>query len=630
MARPLQARAEAARAASPFASFPPMPLATILLTAVGFGFLTGLIEVTAHLVRRHGLGRILAFGPDFLWMTPLANGFVFLLVGLLLVLLSLLSKRLRAPVVIYAVLGTAMIFGPLLLVEQLHKGASFLFAMGFGTAIARGLAPRTEKVTRAFKWMVPVLLIVLPGLGAVRYALLRRNEHLAVANRDPAASGAPNVLLLVLDTVRNWNLGFAGYWRPTTPNLAKWVERSTSFTRTLSTAPWTGPSHSSMFTGHLPTDVSANWDSPLDGTWKTLAEVLRDHGYATAGFVGNYRYVGSANGLDRGFDRYEDYPVTFEQVLRSAQLSAHAFTLRGVAEQLGKRRLIRGGKDAAEVNREFLGWLEGREDANRPFFAFLNYFDAHAPYTPPRPWDSTFAVHKDPQRAQRYWDQMERVFGPGPLPRQFLEETYDAYDGGIAYLDFQIDSMLKVLEQRGALNNTIVIITSDHGEHFGEHGLIQHGNSLFLPLLNVPLVIHYPARVPLGLKVQAPTSLRDLPATVLDLAGVQGSGIPGRSLMEWVRANPDSTRRDTLFSAVDWHKLFPKWPVSPVLRGNMRSIVLDSLHYIRNGDGVEELFHLGRDSRETVNLAKMADYAGELARHRGALDGQTEGRKGGK
>ena len=614
-----------------------MPASAILLSAVAFGFATGLIEVTIHLVRHYGLGRILAFGPDFIWMTPLANGFVFLLIGLLLVLVSLLVRRLRTPVVVYAVLGTAMLFGPLLLVEQIHKAAALVLAMGFATGIARGLAPRADGVTRALRWVVPSLLLLFPALGGVRYALLRRAEHLAVSRRDPATGGAPNVLLLVLDTVRNWNLGFSGYWRPTTPKLAKWVERSTVFERTLSTAPWTAPSHATMFTGHLPTQISANWDTPLDGTWKTLAEVLRDHGYATAGFIGNYRYAGSATGLDRGFDRYTDYPVSFEQMLRSAQLSARVFTLGGVAEQLGKRRLIQGGKDAAEVNREFLDWVAGRKDANRPFFAFLNYFDAHAPYTPPPPWDSLFATGRaagpaggNHERSRRYWDQLERVFGPGPLPRQFLEETYDAYDNGIAYLDFQIDSLLTVLEGRGVLNNTMVIITSDHGEHFGEHGLIQHGNSLFLPLLNVPLVIYYPARVPLGLKVGAPASLRDLAATVLDLAGITGSGVPGRSLMEWVKATPVRDRRDTLFAAVDYHRLLPKWPPSPVMRGDMRSIVLDSLHYIRNGDGSEQLFHLGRDSRETVNLASLPEFAADLARHRAALDGQAGGRAGGR
>ena len=618
--------------------FRPMPATATLITALGFGFVTGLIEVTIHLVRHYGLGRILAFGTDFIWMTPLANGFVFLLIGLLLVLVSLLVRRLRAPIIVYSILGTALLFGPLLLVEQIHKAAALVLAMGFATGIARGLAPRSEGVTRVLKWVVPSLLLLLPSLGGVRYALLRRAEHLAVARRDQAAGGAPNVLLLVLDTVRNWNLGFSGYWRPTTPKLSKWVERSTVFERTLATAPWTAPSHATMFTGHLPPDLSANWDTPLDGTWKTLAEVLRDHGYATAGFIGNYRYAGSATGLDRGFDRYTDYPVSFEQALRSAQLSARAFTLGSVAEQLGKRRLIQGGKDAVEVNREFLDWVAGRADQSRPFFAFLNYFDAHAPYTPPPPWDSTFGAGGraggqaggEGQRAQRYWDQMERVFGPGPLPRQFLQETYDAYDNGIAYLDFQIDSMLTVLESRGVLNNTMVILTSDHGEHFGEHGLIQHGNSLFLPLLNVPLVIYYPARVPLGLKVGAPASLRDLAATVLDLAGISGSGVPGRSLMEWVKATPDSARRDTLFSAVDYHRLLPKWPPSPVMRGDMRSIVLDSLHYIRNGDGSEQLFHLGRDSREVLNLATRPEFTAELARHRSALDGMTDRRNDGR
>jgi arylsulfatase A-like enzyme len=216
------------------------------------------------------------------------------------------------------------------------------------------------------------------------------------------------------------------------------------------------------------------------------------------------------------------------------------------------------------------------------------------------------------------------------LPRQFLKRLTTRYDGGIAYLDFQIDSLLTILEQRGVLNHTIVVITSDHGEHFGEHGLIQHGNSLFLPVLNVPLVIYYPAGVPLGVKVQEPASLRDLAVTVLDLAGIQGSGMPGRSLMEWVRPTRDSTRSDTLYSAVDYHRLLPKWPPSPVMKGNMRSIVLDSLHYIKNGDGTEELYHLGRDSRETVNLATLPQYASELARHRAALGGGAEGRRGGK
>jgi len=243
---------------------------------------------------------------------------------------------------------------------------------------------------------------------------------------------------------------------------------------------------------------------------------------------------------------------------------------------------------------------------------------------------SSLARGEDHEVSDRYWARMEQVFGPGPLPRQFLEETQNAYDGGIAYLDHQIDSLLTQLESRGLLRNTIVVITSDHGEHFGEHGLIQHGNSLFLPLLHVPLAIHAPGRTPAGMRVPIPASLRDLAATILDLAGAPNPGLPGRSLMAYVQPPFDPGRRDTLFAAVDYHRLLPKWPPSPVLKGDMRSVVLDSLHYIRNGDGTEELYHLGQDSRETRNLAGAVEYRAELERHRGALGGKAERRRGGE
>lgn len=602
-----------------------MSIPAILLTALGFGLATGLIEVSVHLVRKLALGRILGFGMDFVWMTPLANVAVFVLLALLFLLAAIPIRKLRTPLVVYAFFATAMGFGPLLLADRIHKAAALVLALGVGVGLARALAPSWGGVTRLLGRAVPVLLVLLPVYGWARHALRGRTERQAEESRSPAAAAAPNVLLLVLDTVRAWNLGFQGYWRPTTPKLQRWLERGVIFERALAPGPWTTPSHATLFTGFLPTELSANWDTPLDRRQTTLAEQFRASGYATAGFVGNYRYAGSASGLQRGFDHFEDYPVTVEQAFRSAQLSARVFTLGRIAEQLGKRRLIQGGKDAIEVNGEFLSWLDQSRPPSRPFFAFLNYFDAHAPYTPPPPWDSTFAG-RDLETVHRYWSRMEEVFGPGPLPRQFLQETQDAYDGGIAYLDFQIDSLLTQLESRGLLHNTVVIVTSDHGEHFGEHGLIQHGNSLFLPLLHVPLAFYAPTLLPPGIRVQTPVSLRDLAATILELAEVPRGGVPGRSLLEWIRPPADLVRTDTLLAAVDYHRLLPKWPVSPVLKGDMRSIVLDSLHYIHNGDGSEELFHLGRDSRETRNLAGLPEFQPELARHRNALE-KVGGRK---
>jgi arylsulfatase A-like enzyme len=597
---------------------PPAPPAwnppTILAVAAACGLAAGLVEVLSHTVRSLLFGRILAFGRDYFWMTPLGEFLVFLALGLVVIGLAVLIRPLRRPAVVLALFGGLAVFAPLLLVDQIHKAASAVLALGVGVALARTLAPRAGRVGRVATRLVPVLLAVLLAIGVVMVARRRGTREEAAGAR----AAGPNVLLLVLDTVRAWDVGWMGYYRPTTPRLSEWVAQGAMFNRMLATSPWTAPSHGSMFTGHLPTEISVNWDTPLDRRQPTLAEVMRDAGYATAGFVGNYRYAGSATGLDRGFGHYDDYPVTVEQVLRSAQIPARIFALPGVAERLGERRILHGGANAGDLNRRFLRWVAGHGD--RPFFAFINYFEGHAPYLPPAPWDSLFLRARD-ERAERYWDAVQQIYGPGPFPREFLRETRDGYDGSIAYLDFEIDSLLTELQQRGVLQNTVVIITSDHGEHFGEHGLVQHGSSLYLPVLNVPFAIRAPGRVPAGAAVNQPTSLRHLAATVLDLAGVRNPGLPGRSLMRWFDPGPDAApAADTLFAAVDASRLLPKWPPNqPILRGDLRTVVLDSLQYILNGDGLEQLFNNGRDFWQVRNLVGLPDFAGPLQAHRAAV-----------
>jgi len=179
--------------------------------------------------------------------------------------------------------------------------------------------------------------------------------------------------------------------------------------------------------------------------------------------------------------------------------------------------------------------------------------------------------------------------------------------------------VLRTLEARGALANTIVVITSDHGELFGEHGIVAHGNNLYLPVLHVPLLLVAPGRAPGAVRIQTLASLRDLPSTILDLAGIPNPGLPGRSLAPaW---NPLAPRvpADTLFAAVEYNRLLSRWPPSPVLFGTMKSVVLDSLQYIVNGDGREELYHLGHDSWQVRNLAGDPAWAAELERYRAAL-----------
>jgi arylsulfatase A-like enzyme len=549
-------------------------------------------------------------------------------VALVLLAIGVLVPRLRSPKVVVAVCGAVAAFGPLLIAEQIHKAVTGFVAISVGVGLARAVTDG-QRLGRFFRRAAVAGLALAAVTGGSMIAV--RHRLPAAPPLRPSASSPPNIVLLVLDTVRAWDIGWMGYWRPTTPKLEAWVRRGVVFDRMLSTSPWTTPSHAAMFTGRLPTEFSASWTTRLDRAWPTIAEVLHERGYATAGFVGNYRYAGSASGLDRGFDRYVDYPVDLEQVLRSGQITARALSLPGAAEWFGSRRLIHGGAYGGTVNRHFLEWVGQQHD--RPFFAFLNYFDAHAPYLPPAPWDSLFLRGQDRERSDGYWARIGQLYGFPYFPKEFLEETKDAYDGSIAYLDFQIDSMLTVLEQRGLLQNTVVIVTSDHGEHFGEHGLIQHGSSLYLQLLHVPFAIMGKG-VPAGERVGDVASLHNIAATILDLSGGPDARIPGRSLMEYAR-QPDLVRQDTLFAAVDFHRQLPKWPPNqPVLRGNMRTVILDSLQLILNGDGVQEFYQLGRDPWQVQSLTGVPEFGGALERYRGALGtllktgGRTDGQTG--
>jgi arylsulfatase A-like enzyme len=252
-------------------------------------------------------------------------------------------------------------------------------------------------------------------------------------------------------------------------------------------------------------------------------------------------------------------------------------------------------KDAAEVNREFLEWIQSNGD--RPFFAFLNYMDAHSPYI----------------RRQEY---VSRLGSPAPVnlphrePGDWLIDELapwrEDYDSSIAYLDHQVGALLDELEARDLLQSTLIIITSDHGEQFGEHGIVGHGNSLFIPLLHVPFIVLYPPGVPAGLRVPEAVSLANLPATVLDVLNLRAGSVPGKSLARFWTAKAGSGRSvEPVFSDLDLIISNPKYVV------NLRSVVNDGYHYIFNRyDGWKALFHWATDIHEEHNLAASKDHQG--------------------
>ncbi len=266
--------------------------------------------------------------------------------------------------------------------------------------------------------------------------------------------------------------------------------------------------------------------------------------------------------------------IARERSLWAVKRALQSFDLRlGEAPEFDRRH-------AALVNREFLDWQ--RELDGRPFFAFLNYFDAHGPYDPPAPFRARFAAEPTPE---------------------------DRYDGGIAYMDHEIARLLDALRRRGVLDNTIVVVASDHGELFGEWGQKGHGNNVYVPLLHVPLLVRYPARVPGGVRIEESVTLRDLARTITDLTGLDvGPPFPGASLATlWdSSATPERSAVIADFEGGDT-------PEKPTNAPPMVSVIDDTLQYIRQEDGVEKLFDLRTVTSDSTNLIGRAERAASLA-----------------
>lgn len=589
-----------------------MPLRPLLALSLSAGLLAGFGELLGHGVRRFLLHEFLFLGPDVIWTAPLVNALIFLLVGLGIFLIGRLVPRLVNLAVAAGSFAGLAAFGVFYIFPQFHRVAALVLAAGIGVQAGRWAARQgVERLgVLARRMLVAQLVVVILLAGLVRGSQ-RWTERRALAALPGAQTGRPNVLLIVLDTVRAFNLSLYGYGRNTSPSLDAFAAGGTTFERAFSTAPWTLPSHASMFTGLWPHEMSADWLVPLDPGIPTLAEAMARHGFVTVGFSGNTNYVSREVGLARGFVSFEDYVLTPGLMLRNSSL------VRVVSRNRTLRRLVGeddalGRKDARSINRSFFRWLDQRP-ANRPFFAFLNFYDAHRPYLPPPPYDRMFVppgTAPDPR--------LHRTGKPGDDQR--VETTAwaeNAYDGGLAWLDSQLGVLFAELSRRGLTDHTLIIITSDHGEEFGEHGLFDHGNSLYRQAVQVPLVIRGTGVVPVGERVSAPVSLRDLPMTVLDLVGLGGQEhFPGGSLAR--HFGPGGAAADTLLQAV--RKAIRQPERYPAARGDLVSVTREGMRYIRNlGSGEEQLFDLDHDSLEQHDLSKAPAQEARLVGMRSAL-----------
>jgi arylsulfatase A-like enzyme len=313
-----------------------------------------------------------------------------------------------------------------------------------------------------------------------------------------------NVVLVSIDTLRHDHLGCYGYPRDTSPAIDRLAREGVLFETAVSSTTWTLPAHVALLTS-LPDVVhGVLWDTDaIDGNRVTLTEILRDNGYRTGGvFTGPYLLP--RFGFEQGFDSYIDATLYDKKLAGSDVL---------VASKRG--RTTPGAMDKVEE------WLEQEQD--KPFFLFIHLFDAHPDFDPPAPYDTMF----DP-------DYTGKVSGKGVFHNEHINKSMDPrdldhlvalYDGEIRFVDDAgITRLVSALTERKLIKRTLIIITSDHGEEFFEHGEFGHRLNLYDTTLRIPLIIWRPGLVPSGTAVKEQVRIIDVMPTILDLLGLPLGG----------------------------------------------------------------------------------------------------------
>ena len=578
--------------------------------AATLGLLAGLVEGAALLLLQQAelLGWRTARVPvwtEIIIISPLVTAAVFLTAGVCVIAIASAARRvaasMTADVVVLAVCGFLMWFDWLTLLGRLRVYAVVPLSLGLASVMVRWYRRDAPAAPAWIRSGLPLLgaATILVALGT--YGRTWINERAALGRLPAAASGSPNVLIVVLDTVRADHVSSYGYPRATTPFIDRLGSEGAVFDNAYSTSSWTLPAHGSLLTGLLPRDHGAT-TARLDGAHPMLSEALLARGYRTAAFSANLDWFTRRHGFGRGFIRFGDFFQSFGDKA-GRTLFGRMFD-EYVADRLHVTPL-RSRVLAADINRAAIQWLD-RSASSAPFFLVLNYFDAHGPFEPPQPWRRKFSSVPNPGGLIREGTLRQRP----RLTAAQLQGEIDAYDGGIAYLDQQVETLMGELERRGAANNTVVMIVSDHGEGFGEHGLFTHRDALYRELIRVPLLVRWPGHVPSHARFSTPVSIADIPATVMDLLKAPPTAaMPGQSLaLAWT--NPAAAAASTRYPVQELaHMPFDEFNWVPAFKGAMRSVTTSAWHYIEHDTLGAELFDLERDPQELSNVIGLPDNA---------------------
>jgi arylsulfatase A-like enzyme len=397
----------------------------------------------------------------------------------------------------------------------------------------------------------------------------------------PEITTSPNVILITLDSLTASHLSCYGYDRETSPHIDAFASQATRYRKAYSTAPWTLPTHASIMTGKFPFEHGAHTfnvdqktlrEYPLDASFLTLAEALKQEGFATAAFTANTGYLDPRWKLDQGFDLYANKRVNGEA-----------------------------------LNHAAFKWIDAHRDES--FFLFLNYMDTHSPYNVIKPRQRPdFLSHVSTRNADPiFHDMMERMIkGEANLPEADLELLEDLYDIGIANIDEYMQALFERLKELGLYEETMIVLTSDHGEYFGEHGLVEHGKDVYQGGLWIPLIVKHPNQQE-GEVVEEPVSSADIPRLIF-------SRFPRKIAKRYLPQFSDESSEGIVISE-NYYVYPPFWKLSRLSRYKRARTVYFDWPYklIESSDGEHELYDLESDAGETKNLfAGQSDIAEKM------------------
>ncbi len=456
----------------------------------------------------------------------------------------------------------------------------------------------TDRLGRRLKVVLGSVIIIL-GLVMVAMGFVVRG----LCELGPLQGGddqRPNVIIISIDTLRKDHLSCYGYEGCKTPNIDEFAEKSVVFENCIAPSPHTVPSMASLLTGVYPTVHGCRFlpKTPINEDLKTLSQILKLYGYHTEFYTSNL-ILSITYGFSRGFDYYEYFSFTGD--LR--------YLLPQTVHELVEDVLIFIGFEDQEEYADTTGWLRDKvagrlEELGRyaPFFLWFHFLNPHGPYFPPRNF-----IPADGDEQMRIDSIKYELKGDG-YPKSEKGDIVKLYDGEIQYVDHALGELLQVMEEEGFFENTIVVLTADHGEEFWEHNARGHGHCLYPEVIRIPLMIYLPP--PLGSvcgRIYDYVSLVDIAPTILEILGLpEGGGMEGRSilkLMESCESGPDDDN-----TGVSDFALFSENIQYPFrgegLDGEKKGIYEGNFHLIYDfNSGEKELYELVSDPGELVDIS---------------------------